>query len=145
MGVWDWLLGRAPKQPARKRPGGQAKLYVIVGQKGSGKTTYGIKLAKRLNKSVLVYTYTSDRTAYKNYIRVFPEKVNKISDEKGLYIIDDKKERVSQKNRNMTIDTVLNYIYLKFWDGTLLVDDAGALLRSYVNQGMLNILMLLRN
>ncbi len=140
MGLWDWLLGRKPKK-SRERPGGTAKVYVIVGQRGSGKTTYAINLAKRLNKSVLVYTYTSDREAYKNYIRVSPEKVGKVTDEKGLYIINDIHFRKTDSTRKITITRVLTWIYNKFWHGTLLIDDAGGLLDRYQNQMIENILM----
>lgn len=139
MGFLDWLLGRRPK--SRERPGGTAKVYVIVGQRGSGKTTHAIKLAKSLNKSVLVYTYTSDKTAYKNYIRVEPEKVGKVTDEKGLYIINDIKFRRQDQKRSVTITRVLTWIYNRFWYGTLLIDDAGGLLNRYQNQMIENILM----
>lgn len=140
MGLWDWLLGREPKR-TRERPGGTAKTYVIVGKRGSGKTTHAIQFAKRLNKSVLVYTHTSDRTAYKNFIPVSPEKVGKIKEEKGLYIINDRKFRMEDKNTSTTITRVLDSIYVRLQSITLLIDDAGGLLEAHKNQSMRNILI----
>lgn len=130
-----WLLGISEKEP-EKIPKREAKVFVIVGKRGTGKSTYTIELAKKIGKPIVVFTYATDKKN-ETFIPIAPDSIDKL-EAKTIYKINDRKYRTTLKTREQAIDAVLSDIYYRLRNATLIIDDASTILNYTRNQMMLN-------
>ena len=116
-----------------------AQAHIVIGERGTGKTFFCLKQAKKLKQRLLVFTQTRD-AVFEAYETVRHEDLILLNNGANKRYIIDRSALREQKTTGDGIRIVMNAINDHYRNGTLLFDDAIAVFpptANYAAGGML--------